>query len=119
MLSQDQGLNLDIPNQNVVTIQKHSLVGPQCHRNRGEGNPSELGTLHASSKWLTASKLIDLATSVANAERDQDDCSFYVVLSPREGQHFSQPTRLEIIMNHEEGYLEKHRSADAYKKFQE
>ncbi len=68
---------------------------------------------------LTCCKLIDVAKAVAKHEQQENDCGFYVVLSPREGQHFSQPTRLEIIMNHDQNHLEKHRSSDAYKQFQE
>lgn len=42
-------------------------------------------------------KLVDLTKSVAEFERGQSGCGFYVVLATREGQHFSQSTRLEII----------------------
>ena len=67
---------------------------------------------------LTNCEFIDLAKSLAKVERDEVNCGFYVVLSPRKGQHFSQSTRLEIIMNHDQSYLEKHQASVAYKQFQ-
>ena len=72
----------------------------------------------AASRKLTTRQLINLAKSVAEVERDEVDCGFYVVLSPREDQHFSQPTRLEFIMNQDKTYLEKHQASGTYKQFQ-
>jgi quinol monooxygenase YgiN len=71
------------------------------------------------SRKLTTLPLIDLAKSVAKVERDEVNCGFYAVLSPREGQHFSQSTRLEMIMNHDQTYREKHEASRTYKEFQE
>lgn len=62
--------------------------------------------------------MIDLAKSVAKSEQGQSNCGFYVVLQPRDGQHFEQPTRLEMIMNHESNYLKTHRASDASKQLQ-
>ena len=51
--------------------------------------------------------MVDLAKDVANHEIKRDECGFYVVLSPREGQEFSQPTRLEIILKSNRHFFTK------------